>query len=243
MISKSNYKIKKKCLIKQPLGIGDVLYCLKIAFHYKELGYEVVWPLKSELMFMSDYIEGINFCDESKDFPYKHHYVKHNTSFSNDDLIYVCIQMTGGPGVMTNKYSIANLGDEDWGSYIKFNRRLDKEYKLQNYLQIGTEPYILVNRNYYPWKTGKDMVGQFRVDSDIKQINMSRIEGFNVFDWIGVMEGAEEIWTMDTCLVIMASALRLEGKKLKMFIRGNDPRTLNTVVDKNWDIKLLKWSL
>jgi len=40
--------IRKKCLIIQPGAYGDIILCAPIAKHYKDLDYEVFWPVRRE---------------------------------------------------------------------------------------------------------------------------------------------------------------------------------------------------
>ena len=52
----------KKCLIKQPAGIGDILFCQKIVYKLLNDGYEVWWPVDDCAEWIGDYISGPNFC-------------------------------------------------------------------------------------------------------------------------------------------------------------------------------------
>ena len=68
--------MSKTCLIYQPAGIGDIFYCQAIAKHYVKSGYQVIYPLKSNITYLKDYLkyDGITFMDEASDFPYKDRY-------------------------------------------------------------------------------------------------------------------------------------------------------------------------
>ena len=68
----------KKCLIKQPIGLGDIFYLQKAARTLMSLGYEIIWPVRDDIIWVSEYIPDINFCKLSEDFPYKDIYYKYN---------------------------------------------------------------------------------------------------------------------------------------------------------------------
>ncbi len=42
-----------KILIDQPAGLGDIIFCQKLADHVIDLGYEVIWPVSVEYLEVS----------------------------------------------------------------------------------------------------------------------------------------------------------------------------------------------
>ena len=52
----------KPCLIKQPAGIGDIFFCQKIARYMAYHGYQIIWPISPDIIWIRDYIKGILFC-------------------------------------------------------------------------------------------------------------------------------------------------------------------------------------
>ena len=57
----------KTALIKQPIGIGDVFYLQKFAHIIKSGGYKIIWPLRDDIIWIKDYVDGINFCKLSSE--------------------------------------------------------------------------------------------------------------------------------------------------------------------------------
>ena len=74
----SDINKERICLVYQPLGIGDVFFCQGIGNHYLNLGYRVIWPIASHVLYLKDYITtpGIEFVDVNSDFPYKETYMQ-----------------------------------------------------------------------------------------------------------------------------------------------------------------------
>ena len=52
--------MKKVCLINQPAGIGDVFFTQKIVDKFLNEGFNVIYPLEPQLMFINDYIKKEN---------------------------------------------------------------------------------------------------------------------------------------------------------------------------------------
>ena len=55
----------KPCIIKQPAGVGDVFFLQKIASIYRGKGHEIIWPLRDDIFWISQYIPEISWCTMS----------------------------------------------------------------------------------------------------------------------------------------------------------------------------------
>ena len=87
----------KPCLIRQPAGIGDILFTQKIAKRLLETGRcsKVIWPVIEQYNYVQQYIgtPDISYIDEREDFPYKELYASPmNTLYENDDILYIPLQ-------------------------------------------------------------------------------------------------------------------------------------------------------
>ena len=87
----------KVCLVKQPSGIGDVLFCQKIAkviqqtTEYKQ----VIWPVAPVYSYLSEYMgdDDLYFPTEDSDFPLKEVYQSGSVQvIQTDDFIFVPLQ-------------------------------------------------------------------------------------------------------------------------------------------------------
>lgn len=257
--------MSKVCVIKQPAGIGDILYCSKIAYHYRDLGYEIVWPVSPANMYLNDYSKDLEFVDSTTDFNHKDIYTNNVAGkVENDKYLYLPLYLAvnylrlPSSFIMSAKYRVSKVDGGDWYNYMKIERNLAKEYALFKKLGLSEgEEYALVNRNYYPWEgyhqtiaaTGdfpatKDKVGNFRIKTNIKIVNMSRVDGYTVLDWMLVLGCATEVWTMDTCIILLMEVINLkEGVKLNMFVRGRTVKSVDHLCSKPWNFKLLQWSM
>ena len=76
----------KKCLIRQPAGLGDIVFLQKIAKKLVKKGYEVHWPVIQPYEYVQDYMPYYNWHvlpydhpdddvnNHSIDFPLKEYY-------------------------------------------------------------------------------------------------------------------------------------------------------------------------
>ena len=55
------------CIINQPAGLGDIFFSMKIAKYMVDLGYEVIWPVIPNFLYLKEYIieKNINFISTS----------------------------------------------------------------------------------------------------------------------------------------------------------------------------------
>ena len=78
----------RSVLFWQPAGIGDIFFLQKAARHFISLGYEVIWPVIPDFLYIKDYIKGINFVNENEDFPHKEFY-KTSTAINTEEFVYI----------------------------------------------------------------------------------------------------------------------------------------------------------
>lgn len=212
----------KTCLIKQPAGIGDVFYLQKFAKLIKSAGYEILWPLLDEILWISDYISGINFVSINSNFPGKHLYNSSLHSYEDDDILYISPDgfQISGKRIMESKYMLISQSDHDWYDYFDFNRNLEKENDLYyNVLGLKDDSeYIFVNK-YANTKCIKfNGLQDLKFDKPIVELKI--IDGYTLFDWCKVLENAAEIHTVHTSINYVIEKLNIKCKKYMMY-QGN----------------------
>jgi hypothetical protein len=203
----------KTCIIKQPAGIGDILFCQGIVKHYADNGYHVVYPLKSNLTYLKDYLTypNVEFCDIDSNFAYKEHYSS-DVSIFNDNFVFLNLdtsfRYTPNDGIMPSKYQMIGLDYNMWIEKLSLVRNSERE-KWLYYDLLGLkdgEQYILLNNKF---GTPPD----FRtfpipdIDTSDRLVNMDFIENTTILDWLLVMERASGIITVDTCIQYLLEKL------------------------------------
>jgi hypothetical protein len=241
----------KTCLIYQPAGIGDIFFCQAIAKHYVRLGYKVIYPIKSNLMYLKDYLtfEGITYVDEHSDFPYKERYVQFNPSILTGDFIYINLDQSqrvvgSGEGFMLSKYKLVNLDYKTWASEFSFNRNKEREDKLF-YEILGLkdgDKYILTNTKFGTPPNFVTLQIPI-VKSEYKIVDMEFIEGTNLMDWCKTLENASGIITVDTSIQYIMEKLELNYDFFDCYPRdggkGNHLNNIIKIFNIPWEYKVL----
>ena len=202
-------------LIYQPCGLGDILFLQKLAYHIKNLGYEVYWPVVHELKWLGDYIPDFNFVswddDESPitgpplpdscQFPCKENYIQ-DAPTSITDHLYFFQGFGNHQPIMAGKYDSISLDWGDWRDYVKFTRNKEKEDRLF-YDVLGLkdgEEYVLVNRTFAtrPHLMYHEAIPNSPEYYGCKVVEMSVMPGYTLFDWFKVFANARDIQMIET---------------------------------------------
>ncbi len=124
---------------------------------------------------------------------------------------------------MKSKYDFVKIDWKDWSKYFNYTRDLTKEQQL--YDLLGLQPlqrYNFVNANFasppLSQKTSK-----INLNTDLKTVTMDYIKGYSVFDWSLVIENAENIVTVETCLNFLIEKLPVKAKRLIMVSKWEPP--------------------
>lgn len=209
----------KTCIINQQLGIGDVFFCQKIAKHYVDQGYTVVWPVREDLLWYNDYLNapGIHFVTPGTKIHVNDKEVEPDVvlDLQNADQIAKCIS------VLEAKYEYVNLDWHDWADYFNFTRNKDKEDSLY-YDVLGLkddEEYAFINPyvGTPPNTVMKEAMKDIKVD--IKRVDIQFLTDYNVLDWCRVLEDATEIHMVDTCFNYVIDKLQPKAKIKNLYSR------------------------
>lgn len=207
----------KVCLIYQPVGNGDQWWLMKVARHYLNQGFRVIWPVVAEYIWMQEYVPEIEWVSwDDKDnklthrdplpehvkFDHKADYNPYNPHILEGDFIYINGFLPPKSGVMEYKYESIGLSWEGWQNSVLFNRNKEKEDKLFQELGLGNEPYVFVNRNYQ-LRPHVCRYESIPVDPKVygkRVVEMDIRDGYNLPDWLKVIESADEIQMIETSL-------------------------------------------
>lgn len=225
----------KTCFIYQPQGIGDIIFIQKIVSHYKQLGYKIVWPLYPYFGWLRTYLaqEGVEFPllsnDRKIDEPFEHsdqfHYLMGSAYAIFRKPVHALdfVYLSCGPAtlldeeMMTSKYSVADVSYDGWQDHVKINRNLEREHELfYNVLGLKDgDEYTLIN----------EFCSSHRID--IKPVGNSvyitNIPGYNLFDWLTVLERCSRLITIDTSLPILAEVYLPKGVPCHLLNRYTPP--------------------
>jgi hypothetical protein len=212
----------KTGLIRQPAGLGDIFFTQKIAriLLNSKRADSIIWPVIKEYDYLSDYMvnDSVTFISEKEVFPFKEVYESNQLQIiENDNVLYIPLQhadmMIPNLSVMQVKYALCGLEYNDWKNYFSFKRNYEREKTLKDYLKLGDEPYNLVNVNFgskdYSYLNNKRK--GIDINNGYRTIEAGYFGFDNIFDWLGVLEGAVEVHTVDTVWCYLAEKLNLKN--------------------------------
>lgn len=205
----------------------------------------VIWPVKPEFLYVGDYLINssklcskrylcgmndavVEYVSTESEFPFKDIY--NNTSIQNiidrEDLLFIPLHghQLLDSSVMKSKYKLVNLPWQQWGKYFNYFRNVAKERELF-YERLGLkdeDKYVFVNQKYA--SPPDVLIKPFSLNcGDMKQVHLSLISGFTLFDWSMVLENATNIVTVETSLNYLCEFLRLKADKMLMLSKWEPP--------------------
>lgn len=230
-----------KCLIRQPAGVGDIFFCQKIAYHYYKKGYEIIWPVKKEFIWLKDRMRDFYYILETDDFEGKEIYENMDNTHVIDlgDFVFVPLHGHGrqiGPSIMLSKYHSLNIDWSDWLNYFQFDRDFGAELDLF-YIDLGIkegEEYNFVNHMFA--SPPDILTKEFEIPNDLRNIELRIIEGYTLIDWCFVLQNATNIYTVETSLNYLIEKLHMKAKEMVMYSKWNPPhfRHVDMLFKKNW---------
>ena len=194
----------KPCVIKQPAGIGDIFFCQKIARYMAYHGYQIIWPINPDIIWIRDYIKGILFCSTEDEFPMKDIYDKGTGYVIEDTGAFISTataDMTHNDSrIMSSKYTMLGMDYSDWAKYFIFERNLDKENDLYyNVLGLTDDSEFAFISNLYNTDI-RDSKFISPEQFDLPVVELQILDGFTLFDWCKVLEKAKKIHTVNTSI-------------------------------------------
>lgn len=234
-----------KCIIKQPCGLGDILFTSKIRKLLEEKGHEVIHPVIKEFNWIGDYIEGI-FPTYDETFSYyklvdnfRGLYpteIKH----SNEKIIIIPLQtadMLYSGSVMDAKYKLVNLSYNNWSSFYTIKRNQEKENELYyDILKLqDNEKYIVTCCNY--GSPPNFNTRNLSINTPYRIINISFINGITFFDWIKVLENAQEIHAIESSINYILEKININPKNVFIYSKHLPPNfnAVKHLFSKNWN--------
>jgi len=219
--------MSKICYINQPAGLGDILFCIKIAQEAKKIYgcNKIIWPVSFVYKEISSYVksEDLEFTTDLNLLPSQHFQIINNENFiylplsTSDQVIDKNIlRKLQYPNYVHGyiKYLFCNICNwQNWDNYFEIKRNFSKEEELFCKLNIKKgEKYNLINKNF---GTPPNFLRHeaIKPNNNNKNIEMFISDEYNIFDWLTVIENADEIHTIETSLCYIIEKLKMENKK------------------------------
>lgn len=221
----------------QAVGLGDIIFEMTLIRNFILEGYKVIWGVRDCFM------EGLNqaypdvtFINEKLiniDYDNKNDY-------EDDGARYLPLRWTdslcGVPyrDCMKSKYLFFNQDWQIWDTNAQYQRYPEKEQELK-YKILGIllgEKYNLINTRFTSFESHRVPID---VNNGYRNIEISTLSGYSLFDWSLVIEGAETIYTVSTSIIYILELLELAAKEIHIYIRRPQEQNHN-----NYDYILRK---
>jgi len=212
---------KKKIGFIQSRGLGDIVIALPIARHYYDEGYEVLWPIAQEFVpsvtQTVSWIKWIPLVVDGNAYFYETP-MERLRNFKCDEIICLYQSLSSHPemskrpefqitGFDQIKYHIAGVPfKQKWTLDQCITRDSQREAALKGQVGIqGDEPYVVVHLEGSDYKTTIDpsWIPQGWKVVEIKPITDC------IFDWLGVLEGAQSIIAVDSVIANIVDQLAI----------------------------------
>ena len=237
--------MKKICIIKQPAGLGDILFCLKIAVKIlnQRKAKKVIWPVADVYSYIGEYIdiEGVEFVNENDEFEGKDLYLadQKTVTYDNNNMminLQRADEVIRGVGVMYCKYNMINLNYKDWLDYVNIKRNYQREKTLEDALNLSGDStdYHLVNRVFatYPNLLQAKSVPTFK--EAFNTIEVRNMEFDRIFDWLGVIERSKSFHTVETAFCYLAALCNKEAVVVYNRNCNTDFSYVKEIYPSNW---------
>ncbi len=212
----NKYWVMKTGIINQMAGLGDILFCQKIATLAKQQYgcNKVIWPVDEVYKYLSEYIESDSTFIYEKSFEFMAGFDIINT----DDILYVPLctsdRVISGDDPRAHghiKYKFFFDTDyKDWKDYFSIKRNSQREALIRDRLGINPgEQYNFINCNY--GTPPNYLANSISPNNGLRNIYMQIYSDVNIFDWLGVIEDAREIHTMETSLYYIIEKMNIEN--------------------------------
>ena len=215
----------KKLCINQPAGIGDILYIQKIR-KALQMFFEVYHPVNEALLWLKDYLDLIHSHEECKEIEFD--------EVLTFDHITPAVSSPDNP-IMLAKYNKVEIPSEDYIEYIDIKRNTKKEKALFN-KKVGSNKYRLI----CPWfgTPDPDGTGMFKkhipLSDKLDNVIMNIEEGYTLFDWIKIIEEAEEIHTTDGAMMFLIEKYPCKATSLVAYSRRPHTYEIDYLFKKDW---------
>jgi hypothetical protein len=239
--------------IIQSRGLGDIIIALPIARHYYDQGEEIVWPICEEFYSsVKNHVPWVNWVSIETDaqgrfFLDRPLEVFREWGVDADEALYLYQYLNVVPELtdpeMFNilkfdqyKYQTAGVAFKNKWELGRCITRINAgELALKDRL---SEAGLLTKRYAVCHLTGSSArVDQSIItwlDPAVKVINVDLYRTESIFDWIGVIEGAEAVVCLDSAIANMVDQLNITGPEL-FWIRRS-AWDLTPVLGNSWTI-------
>lgn len=203
-------------VINQPAGVGDIIFCEPLF-----RGLDCSWMVEPCFLGMQKHTD-IPLIGKGKNY-----YKFDSKEVREVEAGIISIPLRWSDRILGVPYRLCMaskywLFGQDWA--LSRSAEWKRDYVAEKSLKAhlgNPRGYTVVNRTFKTEQTGRT-----RIPRIPNELVFREIEGYTILDWCGVLEGADEIHTVDTALVHIMNWLGLTGT---IYDRAGEGLTVNRV--------------
>ena len=233
---------KKRLGIIQSRGLGDIIIALPIARHYYDLGWEVLWPIEEQFIpHVVTHVPWVKWIPIPYDAPGRYFYdvpMERLKNFRCDEIL-----------PLYQHLSNHDFKDEAYFQYTKFDQykyikagvNFLKKWTVKDCIQrdLAAESALydklITNPNYAVLHLeGSDHRAQFdqsMIPETWQTIEITSKETHSIFNWLKILEGAESIVCVDSCIANLVDQM---GVGEDLYLRARSHIGLTPVYAQPW---------
>jgi hypothetical protein len=231
----------------QSRGLGDLIIALPIAKEYTRRGYEVYWPVcepfYQQMMRVAPWVKWIEVpVDANGAFFYENPH-KQLSALGVTEELWLYQYLSSHPD-RTNKSHFAQFKFDQY-KYAQAEVPFGKKWELKECLELDPAAQDRlyaqeVKQERYMVYQGQASDLSYDIDLSIIEegvqcIELRELDGYSVFDWIKIIEGAETIILIDSVFANLIDQLSLNPAADKYYMRKWNRRVDgNPVLLGNW---------
>ena len=236
--------------IIQARGIGDIVIALPIARYYHDQGDEIYWPICKEFIStFADHVPWVNWLavETDPEGRFFFHTPLQRLQAQGCDLtevLYLYQYLSSTPELTDPelynilkfdqyKYQVAGVPfKHKWLLNSCVQRRAESERAL--YEQVKpTGRYAVAHLTGSNTRVDQGLAANF-LDPAVRVVNIDDYKYSSIFDWIPIIEGAEAVICLDSCIANMVDQLNIQGPSLYWIRRS--PWDLTPVLGSHWTV-------
>lgn len=208
--------MKKKCIINQPVGLGDILFCIPIARHYYDQGYEILWP--TDFTSIQKHFKFIQFVpSNSISFDQNNMNIQENDEGLVLPLRWCNNLLNNGNPIttMSDKYKFCNLPLEMW-KQLKWERDESAEEELFERLGLKDVSYNLISEVFTP---SFSMKYEIKIQNGLQNVHLQKLDNYTLLDWGKVIENATNLYTVGSSINVIIEVMATKHKEYILYPR------------------------
>lgn len=211
---------RRRLGIIQSRGLGDLVIALPIARHYYDQGWDIYWPIEESFMYsMTEGAPWVKWIPVPFDAPGRYFYdvpMERLKNFRCDEILCLYQHLTGHAFSEERYFQYTSF---DQYKYIKAGVPFLKKWHLEECItrnaqrEQALKDLVVTNPDYVvthlEGSSARASYDPGLIPSGWQVVEIKPMEGYTIWDWIKVIEGAQSVIMIDSVYANLVDQLGL----------------------------------